>query len=62
MEERSSEPGTDDAFRKCERRGRRGACTNAELPSDKLQEMLKNLTITEKEDSSKAGEEKEKGT
>jgi len=48
----NSEQVTDEAFRKCERRGRRGACAEVELPSEKLEKMLQNLKITEKEDES----------
>ncbi|KXJ17835.1 5-oxoprolinase [Exaiptasia diaphana] len=64
MDESATEQRTDEAFRKCERRGRRGACTNAELPpTEKLQEMLQNLKITDKElENSKSGPEKGSGT
>ena len=51
MDETSKEEGNDEAFRKCERRGRRGACPNVEIPpTEKIQEMFDNLKITEKEE------------
>lgn len=50
MEEATKEEVTDEAFRKCERRGRRGACVSVEIPpTEKLQEMLGNLEISEKQ-------------
>lgn len=50
-----------EAFQKCGRRGRRGACTNNELPTEKLADILDSLKVSEKEDSAKSSE-KEPGT
>jgi hypothetical protein len=51
-----------DAFQKCGRRGRRGACTNNELPVEKLADFIGSLKLSEKEDSSKNSTKKPQGT
>lgn len=50
-----------EAFQKCGRRGRRGACTNNDIPTEKLADILGSLKVSEKDDSAKSSE-KEAGT
>ena len=63
MDEASvGQANANESFQNCERRGRRGACTNEQISSEKLHEMLENLKINEKKDNEKNNQEKEQET
>ena len=52
----------DQAFRQCERTGRRGACIDADIVSDKLQDLIQKAekTALDERQSSQSTEDEKK--